>query len=126
MRLVAYLRQVFMQLRYSLMGAMVSGLPVVLAAATYGFQPKRFTMLVLWGTLGLASAVALAVFVQMDRDATLSAIAGTPAGQITYDWSFLSNALTYGIVPLLGLAASQFPSIGRLFSSLLDPLARIW
>jgi hypothetical protein len=28
-------------------------------------------------------------------------------------------------LPLLGLVASQFPSMGRLISSLLDPLARV-
>nr|MDP9121450.1 hypothetical protein [Acidobacteriota bacterium] len=124
-RLVAYLRLAFTQLRYSLMGAMGTGLPMILAAATYGFQPKRLAMLLLWSTLGVASAVTLTIFVQMDRDRTLSAIAGTPAGQVTYSWSFVSNALTYGILPVVGLVSSQFPSVGRLFSSLLDPLVRI-
>jgi hypothetical protein len=124
-RLIAYLRNIFNQLRYSVMAAMGCSLAVIAGVATYAFEPKEFATLVLWAELAAASAATLAVFVQMDRDATLSAIAGTDAGQISMGWPFWSNVLTYGALPLLGLLASQFPSTGRLFSSLLEPLTRI-
>jgi hypothetical protein len=123
--IAAYLRQAVQQMRYFLMSATVSGTLVALAAATYGFQPKRFTMLVVWGVMAAVSAVTVTIFVQMDRDETLSAIGNTKAGEVTYDWHFFSNLLTYGVVPALGLVTSQFPSMGRFFDGLIDPLARL-
>ncbi len=122
-RLVAYLRHVFNQLRYSVMGAMGCGLVLIAGTATYAFQPKEFAILTLWATLAAASAALLVTFLQMEWDATLSAIGGTEPGKITFDWHFLSKILLY-IVPLVGLIASQFPSAGRTFSNVVDPLLR--
>lgn len=122
-RLIAYLRHVFSQLRYSVMGAMGCGLSLIVGTASLAFQPKGFTSLVLWTMLAVASAATLVVFVQMDRDSTLSAIASTDAGKVTYNWSFVSKILIY-VLPVLGLIASQFPSVGRVFNSLFDPLVR--
>jgi hypothetical protein len=124
-QLISYLRHVFKQLRYCLMGELGTGLAVIIAVATYAFEPKRYALLVLWTTLTAASAITLVFFVQMDRDAALSAIGGTKSGKVSYDWAFVSNVLTYAVVPALGLIASQFPSMGRLLNSLLDPLTRV-
>jgi hypothetical protein len=124
-RLIVYFQQVFAQLRYWLMASMGTGLLLIAGIAIYAFEPKRFTMLVAWGVLSLVSAWTLVIFVQMSRDPTLSAIGGTDPGKITYDWPFVSNVLAYGVVPVLGLIASQFPSLGRLIGGLLDPLARL-
>ncbi|HEY6321448.1 MAG TPA: hypothetical protein VJA16_07815 [Thermoanaerobaculia bacterium] len=123
-RLIAYLRHVFHQLRYSVLGAMGCGLALIVGTSTYAFQPKEFATLVLWGTLAVASAALLMVFLQMERDTTLSAIGRTDAGKVTYDWHFLSKLLIYS-VPVVGLILSQFPSAGRLFNSLIDPLLRV-
>ncbi len=124
-RLIAYLRHVFNQLRYSVMGAMGCDLALIVGVSTFAFQPKNFLILALWSTMVVASVATLVVFVQMERDATLSAIGGSDAGKVTYDWAFVSKLLIYTVVPVLGLIASQFPSMGRLFSSLIDPLARV-
>lgn len=124
-RLVAYLRHVFNQLRYSVMGALGCDLALIVGVSTFAFQPKNVLILALWSTMVAASAATLVVFVQMERDATLSVIGNTQAGKITYNWAFVSKLLIYVVVPVVGLVASQFPSLGRLFSSLLDPLARV-
>ena len=124
-RLIAYLRHVFSQLRYSVMGALGCDLALIVGVSTFAFQPKNFLILALWSTMVAASAATLVVFVQMERDATLSVIGNTQAGKITYNWAFVSKLLIYVVVPVVGLVASQFPSLGRLFSSLLDPLARV-
>jgi hypothetical protein len=124
-RVIAYVHRVFVQLRYSVMGAVGTCLAVIVAAATYAFEPKSSTLLVLCVTLATMSAATMAVFVQMERDTTLSAIGRTTAGQITHNWSFWSKILIYGVVPILGLAASQFPALGRLTGGLLDMLGRV-
>jgi hypothetical protein len=123
-RLIAWLRHVFNQLRYSVLGAVGCGMALIVGTSTYAFQPKGFATLTLWAVLAAASATLLAIYLQMERDKTLSAIGRTEAGKVTYDWHFLSKILLY-IVPFVGLVASQFPSAGRLFSSLLDPLLRV-
>src|SRR6202158_5166018 len=74
-RLIAYLRYVFGQLRFSVLEATFTGLPLMMAAATYAFQPKRLATLFLWTTLTASSAVMLSALVQMDRDPVLSAMA---------------------------------------------------
>lgn len=124
-RLIAYLRHVLNQLRYSVMGAMGCDLALIVGTSTFAFQPKNFVILALWSTMVAASAATLAVFVQMERDATLSAVGGSEAGKVNYDWAFVSKLLVYNVLPVLGLIASQFPSMGRLFNSLFDPLARV-
>jgi len=69
--------------------------------------------------------LALWVFVQMDRNATMSAIGGTDAGKLSLDRHFYANVLTYGAVPILGIVITQFPQVGRLVAQWLNPLLRI-
>lgn len=124
-RLIAYLRQIFNQLRYAMIGALGTGLAAIVGVAAYAFEPRQLLMLCLATILLAVSAATVVVFVQMERDATLSAIAGTAAGKVTFDWAFSSKLLTYVALPALTLVAGQFPSLGRLLSGLLDPLARL-
>jgi hypothetical protein len=124
-RLIAYLRYVFGQLRYAVLAAIFTGIPLMMAAATYAFQPKRLAALILWSTLTASSAAILFSFIEMDRDAVLSAIGKTDPCKVTRDWSFISKIVVYGILPVLGLIASQFPTMGRLLSGMLDPLSRV-
>jgi hypothetical protein len=124
-RLIAYLRQIFNQLRYFVVGAFGTGLAAVIAVVTFAFEPRQLLMLCLATIVLGVSAATATVFVQMERNAVLSAIGGTQAGKVTFDWSFVSKILTYVLLPALTLAAGQFPSIGRLLSGMLDPLARL-
>ena len=124
-RVIAYVHRVFVQLRYSVMGAVGTCLAVIAAAATYAFEPKSSTLLALCVTLAAMCGAAIVVFVQMERDVALSAIGRTRPGRVTFNWAFWSKILIYGVVPILGLAASQFPAMGRLTGGLLDMLGRV-
>jgi hypothetical protein len=124
-RLIAYLRQIFNQLRYFVVGAFGTGLAAVVAVVTFAFEPRQLLMLCLAMIVLGVSAATATVFVQMERDVTLSAIGGTEAGKVSLDWLFVSKILTYVLLPALTLTAGQFPSIGRLLSGMLDPLARL-
>ncbi len=124
-RVVAYLRPAIVHMRNCLMATMASGLLLLAAVQTYAFQPKRFLSLGIWGALLLAVAVTLVVFLQMDRNATLSAIGKTDPGKVTFDRHFFLNVLTYGVIPLLAVIATQFPSLGREFLGVINPLLRV-
>jgi hypothetical protein len=124
-RLIVYFQQIFHQLRYWTMASMGTGLLLIAGVASYAFEPKRFTMLVLWAMFAAVSGWTLVIFLQMHRNPALSAIGQTEAGKITFDWPFVRKLLAYGLVPVLGLAGSQFPGLDRLIGSLIDPLARV-
>jgi hypothetical protein len=125
LRLVSYLRHVFIQLRYALMGAMGPALLLIVALNTYTFVPSRFMLVLFWTALLTASALSLIVFVQMDRDLVLSEISNRPPGRVTLDRAFLSNIFAYAVLPLLALASSQIPEVGRVLGHWLDPLQRL-
>lgn len=132
-RLITYLRHVFVQMRYATIGALSTGLAAIIAVATYAFEPKKLLLLIIWAILIGASGAIIMAFVQMERDAVLSAIGGTAANKIGGTaaskigdyWPFVSKVLTYVVLPTLALIASQFPFIGSLIGSFLDPLARV-
>jgi hypothetical protein len=124
-RVVVYLRYVFAHLRYALASATICGLTLLIAVSSYAFQPKRFLSFGIWMALLLASVMTLRVFVQMDRNAALSAISGTDAGKVSLDRTFFSNLFTYGGIPVLGIVLTQLPAVGHLFGSWLGPLLRV-
>lgn len=124
-RVVAHLRYIFAHLRYALVSATLCGLTLLVAVSSYAFQPKQFLSFGIWLLLLLASAMTLRALMQMDRNGVLSAISGTDAGKISLDRTFLSNLLTYGALPVMGIIVTQLPSVGQLFSGWLGPLLRI-
>ncbi|HEX2225279.1 MAG TPA: hypothetical protein VHN15_13850 [Thermoanaerobaculia bacterium] len=125
LRVVAYLRYVFAHLRNCLLGAMLGALLVLMGVTLYAFEPKQFFSFGIWATLLAGTLLTIWVFVQMDRNGALSAIAGTPAGQVRFDRTFLMNVFTYGVVPLVGIVVTQLPVVGRSFSQWVDPLLRV-
>jgi hypothetical protein len=124
-RLVAYLRHMFAHMRYCLIGAMTSAGILLLATRTYAFEPKQFVFMSVWVLMLAAVVLTFWAFFEMDRNATLSAINGTNPGEISFDRTLVTNLLTYGALPVLGLAATQFPEIGRYFVGWLNPLLRV-
>jgi hypothetical protein len=124
-RAAAYVRYIFAQLRSLLLAAIAPGLLLLVAGSAYTFQPRG---IVSFGILALVVgeiAIAVAVFVQMNRDTVLSFIAGNDPGEVTFDWHFISSLLTFGVVPLLGLVATQVPAAGQLLNGWLKPLLRL-
>lgn len=124
-RVVAYLRYVFAQLRSSLVSAVGPGLLVLLAAAAYTFEPKGAVSLGLFSLVLGEIVIAVSVFVMMSRDTVLSLIAGNRPGEVTFDWHFTSSLLTFGVLPLLGLIATQIPAAGQVLNGWVKPLLRL-
>jgi hypothetical protein len=124
-RVAVYLRYVFAHLRNCLLGAMGTGLLLLLAVSSYKFEPKQFLSFVIWASLAVAALLTFWIFIQMDRNPTLSRIGGTTAGQVTLDRTFLANVFLYGAVPVLGVIATQFPEVGKVLGQIMDPLLRV-
>jgi hypothetical protein len=124
-RTAAYLRYIFAQLRSALLAALAPGLLLLLAGSAYTFQPRGLVSAGILGLLVAEILVAVGVFVAMSRDTVLSLLAGNQPGEITFDWHFVSSLLKFGVVPILGLVATQVPAVAQLFSGLIKPLLRL-
>lgn len=125
LRIAAYLRYIFAHLRSCLLGALGTGLLLLLSVTAYAFEPKRFVSLAIWLGMAVAVALTLWIFIQMDRNTTLSRIGGTTAGQVSFDRTFVTNLFLYIGIPVLGMVSTQFPAIGRLLGQLSDHFLRI-
>jgi hypothetical protein len=124
-RVAAYLRYVFAQLRSALITALGPALLLLIAVSSYTFQPKGVVTLGLLVLVVGEIALAISAFVEMSRDTVLSLIAGNPPGEVTLDFHFISSVVTFGVVPLVGLVATQVPDIGQLLNSALKPLLHL-
>lgn len=124
-RIVAFLRPVVAHMRNCLTAALLASLALLFAVRCYAFEPQWFVSVGIWVALGIGVVVTLWVFVQMDRNASLSAIGGTDPGKVSFDRHFLVNVLTYGVIPLAGIAVTQFPQVGRFVTGWLNPVLRV-
>ena len=67
----------------------------------------------------MLTTVILLVFVEMERDATLSRITNTKTGKLS--GVFFQRVLSYGTLPLLTVLASNFNGVGRVLFSWIEP-----
>ena len=125
LRVAAWLRYVFAHMRSCLIGALSGGLMALVGVTAYSFQPRHFVSLAVWLALAAAVGLTLMVFLQMDRNATLSRIGDTTPGKVTFDRTFFSKLFTFVGLPVLGLVATQFPEVGHLLGSLASQVLRI-
>ncbi|MFY9826433.1 MAG: hypothetical protein WAM82_34035, partial [Thermoanaerobaculia bacterium] len=125
LRVAAWLRYVFAHMRSCLIGALASGVLALVGVTAYAFQPRHFVSLAIGIALAAAVGLTLLVFVQMDRNSTLSRIGNTTPGKVTFDRTFFTKTFTFVGLPILGLVATQFPEVEHLLGGLAGQLLRI-
>ncbi len=95
---------------------------ILFALTVYPFQPRgpidALLLLVLLGVVGAVTGV----FAQMHRDATLSKITNTKVGELGAD--FWMRTGSFVALPVASFVAAQFPQIGSMVSSWLEPALR--
>jgi hypothetical protein len=64
------------------------------------------------------------VLLQMERDALLSRLEGTTAGQLNKQ--FYINLLKYGVVPLLTVFGSHVPAVSNFLLTKLQPTLEVF
>jgi len=97
---------------------------LVLVSAQYPYQPRSIVAL---ASLLLLVATVVSVFwvmVRLSRNETISRISRTEPGRVTWDTSFVLNVVTFGVVPLLAFASSEFPAVRTFLFSWAEPLVR--
>jgi hypothetical protein len=97
---------------------------MLVAISSYPFQPRGLLLFFSWAVILSFVGIAMTVFVQMNRDAVLSSLNGTKAGQISWDREFVVRLFFYGVVPVLALLGAQFPeSVGEIITRILPAAA---
>jgi hypothetical protein len=92
---------------------------LVIALNAYDFRSRSIIDWLLVLMFAVLTSGILTVLAQAARDAILSRITGTKEGKL--DRNFVTHAVSYGALPLLVLAATHFPSIGKFFFSWVKP-----
>jgi len=97
---------------------------LLLAVSTYAFEPHRLLLTCIWVMVGASVALGLWVYVQMDKNGLLSRISGTTPGQLTWDGALVVRVVTWVVLPLLSVAAVQYPDLANRVFAFLEPLTR--
>jgi hypothetical protein len=112
------------QFQYFLYSMTSSALLLLLAIVSYPFQPQRLLFTWIWVVVGSVVLAGLFVYVELDRNALLSRIAGTTPGHLTFNGTLALRVFAWGVVPLLGVAAAQYPTLANTLFHWLEPFTR--
>jgi hypothetical protein len=93
------------------------------ALGSYVFEPERLLTTVVSVVLVVFLLSALLMFVELERNAFISALAKTKA-EITWR-TFLSNTLTWVVLPFLAFLAVQYPAAANQVMSWLQPAVAV-
>ena len=103
-----------------------AGFALILLSTTYPFKLLHSTDVLTWAVASTIVVVALFVLIAMNRDEVLSRIGGTTPGKMSLDRSFSRTVLIHVGLPLLGLAATRFSTVGVLFGDFVQPLMQLF
>jgi hypothetical protein len=60
----------------------------------------------------------------MGRNTLMSHISGTSPNEVTWNAAFVLRVVAWAIVPLLGIAATQYPQLANVLFNVLGPVTR--
>jgi hypothetical protein len=112
------------QFRYFLWATTLGALLLLLAVASYPFEPYRLILTYIWVITGSVVGVCFWVYMRMDRNTWMSLVAGTPPNEVTLDRAFWLRVLAWVVIPLLSVAAAQYPELANFLYNLVGPFTR--
>jgi hypothetical protein len=111
------------QFRHFMQVTTGSTLLLLFAVTSYPFEPYRMLLTFSWLVVLSVVALSIWVFVELDRNTLMSHVNGTRPGEVTLNWALFVRVLSFGAVPLLSVAAAQYPQIATLVFRTLSPLS---
>jgi hypothetical protein len=109
------------QFRYFVQVTTACSLLLLLAVANYPFEPYRLLLTFIWVVMGTVVGSGLWIFFQLDRNTLISHISGSDPQALTVDGALFLRIFTWVIVPLLSVAAAQYPEVADSLFRLLTP-----
>jgi hypothetical protein len=119
LRVVSWIRYVLRQIRNLFQFIVVGFVLFVLALNSYPFQSEKLIAHLTIGMSIVLGLVVITILAGLDRDSLLSRITNSTAGKL--EKTFYLRLMSYGAVPALTVFASQFPSVGRVLYSAVQP-----
>lgn len=110
---VIYFSHFFVQLRQLAVALTISSPLLLMAAASYPFQPERPLIYALIGLLLAVVAGILYVLYDINRNELVSRITKTTPNKFTPDRNFLSSVGMY-VLPILGVVAAHLLGVFRI------------
>jgi hypothetical protein len=90
---------------------------MLITTTSYPFQPRESLLWFSWVGILTSVAVTIYVFVKINRDKTLSLLAGTTPGRLNVTRDFVARVMFHGLIPLIAMLGVQFPdAVRRIFS----------
>jgi hypothetical protein len=112
------------QFRYFLYAMTASVLVLLLALTSYPFEPHRLLLSCSWGIVGSVVGAGIWIFVELDRNTVISHIADTPPGKLTVNGAFAIRVIAWGLLPILGVAATTYPEVANALYGIAEPFVR--
>jgi hypothetical protein len=102
------------------------GMPLlILALASYPFEPQRLLMLPLSTILLVFVCGTLTLFIDMERNYVVSHVSGTPAGKVTLNGELILKLVVLTVPALFALAGSKVTKGGGVFFSWVQDLLNV-
>jgi len=111
------------QFRHFMQVTTGSTLLLLFAVTSYPFEPYRMLLTFSWLVVLSVVALSIWVFVELDRNTLMSHVSGTHPGEVTLNWAFVVRVVGFGAVPVLSVAAAQYPQIATFVFQTLSPLS---
>ena len=112
------------QFRTFVYGLTGSALLLLAALTVYPFEPHRLLLTCIWVIMASVVGVGFWVFLELEQNTLLSSISGTKPGEVTVNTSFVFRIIGWGVLPMLSVAAAQYPALATSLFSWLEPFMR--
>jgi hypothetical protein len=120
---VGFIQNILGRIRSTVIGTLFLFVASTLAVSSYPFDPLPVLGGIFLAVFTLTGTTLIVIYAGMHRDATLSYITGTRAGELGLE--FWRQLITFGAGPLLGLLTTLFPSITDFITSWLQPSTQV-
>ncbi len=99
-------------------------LGLLLVVLVYPFEPHRLLLSVAMGAVLAVVLVGFWIYAELDRNTLISHIAGSEPGKLTFNAAFIGRVVAWAVVPLLLIAAAQYPDFANAVFRVADPALR--
>lgn len=107
-RLIGFLQYVLAQMQNLVVFVTLGTLLMLGAVMSYPFQPMSPLLIFNWITIIAVVSLTMLIFVQMNRNPTLSLLSGTTPGELDWNSQFILQIAVHGLLPLLAITGVQF------------------
>jgi len=91
--------------------------------SVYAFEPFRLLLTCIWVIMAAVVFRGFWTFIELERNTLLSLIGGTEPGKVTVNATLVLRVVGWVILPLVSVAAAQYPQVGATLSSWVEPFA---